>query len=89
MISFIDCLRSDPKDSAGRRFEVWRVKNTHHIDFARNSGYRDVKLLGKFSSRAQGEELSMAVEIQVIDCEFLAIKKLEHRLYAITRGDFW
>eukprot|EP00927_Polykrikos_kofoidii_P039400 TRINITY_DN33799_c0_g1_i1.p1 TRINITY_DN33799_c0_g1~~TRINITY_DN33799_c0_g1_i1.p1 ORF type:complete len:1122 (+),score=207.76 TRINITY_DN33799_c0_g1_i1:188-3553(+) len=33
--------------------------------------------------------LCMIVEIQIIDVQFLAIKKFMHKVYAIERGDYW
>ena len=47
----------------GRRFEAWRVKNTHREEATTVGGYRDVKVLGLF---AASDALRMIVEIQVI-----------------------
>ena len=37
------------EDGEGRRFEAWRVKNTHHPAAVVVGGYRDVKLVGIYS----------------------------------------
>ena len=84
-------------DAAGRHFAAWRIKNTHHPDAVvrrRGSreqavsvvgGYRDVKVLGKFTA----SDLAMVVEIQVIDTTFLEVKCHMHKPFTIRRGDFW
>eukprot|EP00927_Polykrikos_kofoidii_P012438 TRINITY_DN15358_c0_g1_i1.p1 TRINITY_DN15358_c0_g1~~TRINITY_DN15358_c0_g1_i1.p1 ORF type:complete len:1055 (-),score=204.53 TRINITY_DN15358_c0_g1_i1:47-3211(-) len=33
--------------------------------------------------------LSMIVEVQIIDAQFLNIKKFMHKVYAVKRGDYW
>ena len=82
-------LRAGAQDGAGRRFEAWRVKNAHHPDAEVVGGYRDLKVLGKFSAELAEETLSMVVEIQIIDEVFLGVKKHMHKPFAIARGDFW
>lgn len=70
---------------------MWRIKNTHHADAEdMTGGYRDVKVLGKFTARRQrlGLQVSMIVEVQVIDTVYMDIKKYMHKAYAIDRGDF-
>eukprot|EP00440_Ansanella_granifera_P008386 gb/GFBE01009085.1/.p1 GENE.gb/GFBE01009085.1/~~gb/GFBE01009085.1/.p1 ORF type:complete len:771 (+),score=149.00 gb/GFBE01009085.1/:1-2313(+) len=74
-------------------FECWRIKNTHHAAAGEEvvGGYRDVKVIGKFSAGCASETglpLSMVVEVQVIDRQFLDIKKYMHKPYSIERGDF-
>lgn len=69
------------------RFEVWRIKNTHHVSAETVGGYRDVKVLGRFTSG--DDNIAMIVEIQVIDKVFLDVKKYMHKAYAVQRGDFW
>lgn len=75
---------TDRPAEQGRSFEAWRVKNTHHPKATTVGGYRDVKVLGKLSAG----DMSMVVEIQLIDKRFLEIKKYMHKAYAIKRGDF-
>merc|ERR1719401_778473 len=72
-------------------FEVWRIKNTHHADAEDMiGGYRDVKVLGRFTApqRRKALSISMIVEVQVIDSVYMDIKKFMHKAYAIDRGDF-
>lgn len=85
MLEVLGKLR-DPEQAKDdkRRLEVWRIKNTHHADAKVVGGYRDIKVLGKFSAG----ELSMVVEVQIIDATFLEVKKYMHKVYAIERGDF-
>ena len=45
-------------DGAGRRFEAWRVKNTHHSGALVVGGW-----LGRFSAVTVEETLAMIVEI--------------------------
>ena len=52
-------------------------------------GYRDVKVLGKFSAKTEDETLAMIVEIQIIDAVFLRVKTFMHKPFTIARGDFW
>lgn len=54
-----------------------------------SAGYRDVKVLGKFSAETGGTPLSMVVEVQVLDAGFLKVKKCMHKPFTILRGDFW
>merc|ERR1712232_165431 len=76
------------------KFEVWRIKNTHHQkvqDQELVGGYRDVKVLGRFSAKdlsSTGLPLCMLVEVQVVDTVFLKVKGYMHLPYAILRGDF-
>lgn len=89
MVAVADQLRADTQDGAGRRFEAWRIKNTHHRDAVVVGGYRDVKVLGKFSADLGEETVAMIVEIQVIDATFLSVKTHMHKPFTIARGDFW
>lgn len=89
MIAIAKELRAGPTDGKGRRFEAWRVKNTHHPDATIVGGYRDIKVLGKFSAELETETLSMIVEIQIIEKVFLAVKCFMHKPFTIARGDFW
>ena len=88
LVRVLRCRRdeSGEADEAGRRFEVLRVKNTHHRDAVIVGGYRDIKLLGKFSAPG---DLGMIVEIQVIDKYFVETKKFMHKPFTIVRGDFY
>eukprot|EP00927_Polykrikos_kofoidii_P002806 TRINITY_DN11120_c0_g1_i4.p1 TRINITY_DN11120_c0_g1~~TRINITY_DN11120_c0_g1_i4.p1 ORF type:complete len:1173 (+),score=234.61 TRINITY_DN11120_c0_g1_i4:233-3751(+) len=75
------------------KFEAWRIKNTHHHDSAETTGgYRDVKVLGRFTAPYEKTErdlpISMIVEVQVIDSVFMDVKKFMHKAYSIARGDF-
>ena len=65
------------------------MNNTHHPDASVIGGYRDVKVLGKFSAEKEDETLAMVVEIQVIERVFLAVKTHMHKPFTIARGDFW
>jgi len=76
------------------KFAVWRIKNSHHHKAEEmTGGYRDVKVLGRFTAR-EGKmgshpiPISMIVEIQVIDVVYLDIKNYMHKAYSIDRGDF-
>jgi hypothetical protein len=91
MVQTIEKLQAMKKMSTYGKFEVWRIKNTHHADAEdMTGGYRDVKVLGRFTARRQrvGSPISMIVEIQVIDSVYMEIKKFMHKAYAIDRGDF-
>ena len=88
MIEVIEKLRGNPGDGEGRRFEAWRLKNTHHSGAVVVGGYRDVKVLGRFSAVTVEETLAMIVEIQVVELTFFEVKEHMHKLYAVARGDF-
>jgi hypothetical protein len=94
MIDTVEHLQRLNKLSTHGRFDVWRVKNTHHASADETTGgYRDVKVLGKFTARKKkgGEfpmPISMIVEVQVIDRVYLDIKKYMHKAYSIDRGDY-
>ena len=76
-------------DGQGRRFEAWRIKNTHHPHADIVGGYRDFKIIGKFTAECARETLAMVVEIQIIEKQFLNVKKDMHLPFTIARGDFW
>jgi ankyrin repeat protein len=94
MEDIVDQLQKLNWMSTNGKFEVWRIKNSHH-DKAEEmtGGYRDVKVLGRFTAR-EGKmgsypvPISMIVEIQVIDVVYLDIKNYMHKAYSIDRGDF-
>ncbi|CAK0857197.1 unnamed protein product, partial [Prorocentrum cordatum] len=94
MIDTVEQLQRLNKLSAHGRFDVWRIKNTHHAGADETTGgYRDVKVLGRFTARKKkgGEftmPISMIVEVQVIDSVYLDIKKYMHKAYSIDRGDY-
>merc|ERR1712232_505320 len=55
MISVVKKVSSLGEMSPTGKFEVWRIKNTHHSSVdARDivAGYRDVKLIGRFTAKA-------------------------------------
>jgi len=92
MIETIELLQRLSRRSAGGRFDVWRIKNSHHEDADEmTGGYRDVKVLGRFAAQKLREfplPISMVVEVQVIDTVYVGIKKFMHKAYAIDRGDY-
>ena len=88
MITVCERLRRGASDREGRRFDTWRIKNTHHRSAKVVGGYRDVKCIGRFHTEVDGTLVSMITEVQVIDATFLTIKRHMHRPFAISRGDF-
>lgn len=94
MIDTVEQLQQLSRLSTHGRFDAWRVKNTHHASADETTGgYRDVKVLGKFTARKKkgGEfpmPISMIVEVQVIDRVYLDIKTYMHKAYSIDRGDY-
>lgn len=94
MTQIVDQLQQLNWMSSQGKFEVWRIKNSHH-DRAEEmtGGYRDVKVLGRFTARrgkmgSRPLPISMIVEVQVIDVVYLDIKNYMHKAYSIDRGDF-
>merc|ERR1712187_166057 len=87
MLSMKDRLHNLSPHEGGLGFDVWRVKNTHHPDAQTVGGYRDIKVLGLFTAPATeaGQQLAMIAEVQILDVEFIAIKKCMHKVYAIQR----
>ena len=90
--SVVDCVAYQVEQGLTQALEHLAVQrhalaNTHHPDAVIVGGYRDLKLLGKFTSSGKG--LSMIVEIQIIDAVFLAVKQSMHKPFSIARGDFW
>jgi hypothetical protein len=91
MVAVIQQLQSLKRMGKHGKFEVWRIKNTHHHDASEiTGGYRDVKAIGRFTARRKrhGVDAAMIVEVQVIDTHYMDIKKYMHKAYAIERGDF-
>eukprot|EP00929_Paragymnodinium_shiwhaense_P047860 TRINITY_DN24277_c0_g1_i1.p1 TRINITY_DN24277_c0_g1~~TRINITY_DN24277_c0_g1_i1.p1 ORF type:complete len:849 (+),score=233.62 TRINITY_DN24277_c0_g1_i1:219-2765(+) len=94
MIKVVKELRQLHTMSDLGQLEVLRIKNSHHRAFPEQEilgGYRDVKVLGRFTAKApmpNGLPISMIVEIQVVDAFFLKVKKYMHMSYTVIRGDF-
>jgi len=94
MCSVIERLKKLTRDGGVGRFQVWRIKNTHHPDAeGMTGGYRDVKVLGRFHGASDTTTrgnlpVSMIVEIQVIDSIYMDVKNYMHKAYAIDRGDY-
>jgi len=94
MEDIVDQLQKLNWMSTYGKFEAWRIKNSHHDEAEEmTGGYRDVKVLGRFTAR-EGKmgshpiTISMIVEIQVVDVVYLDIKNYMHKAYSIDRGDF-
>ena len=91
-----DMLRERKKllDPPPEWFEPLREKNGFHhsVDENETHGYRDLKILGVFTppglKDGDGNQVRQIIEVQLLINSFLAIKKYQHLLYELSRGDF-
>jgi len=69
--------------------EVIRIKNMFHPDAWAGAGYRDVKLAMMVTAPDLPGSPGHIAECQILLRPYLKLKKFQHLLYEIERGDFY